>query len=78
MAAFSHFERYMLSQPCPSLRLPALRDDASESELAERAEILLYGSCVPRGEENLRGLCIAVGILPASPEEVRQYELAGY
>lgn len=68
----------MLRQPCPPLNLPALLDSAADVDIAERAWILGYGCHVPRGEDFLRELCIAVGILPGSDEEVGELELAGY
>jgi hypothetical protein len=72
----THFERFILAQPVPDLGLPALKHP-SDVDLAERASILLYGDgqLYERGEESLRKLAIAVGILPGSPEEIKAVEL---
>ena len=75
--ALTHFEKYLLALPIPDLQLPALPIE-DEVGLWERAWIIGYGCHVPRGEENLRLLSIAVGSLPGSAEEVRDLELAGF
>jgi hypothetical protein len=77
MKPLSQFERWILAQPIPELNLPAL-NIAVDLELWERAWILNYGSHIPRGEKNLRLLAITSGILPGSPEEIRELEQAGY
>ena len=77
MQRLSSFERFVLSQPVPSLGLPALHD-AGDVALHERGWILGYDHWVARGEENLQRLAMVVGILPASEEEVREFEIAGY
>jgi hypothetical protein len=80
MLAVTNFERFILAQPVRSLRLSSLGNAwaASDADLAERADILLYGGAIPRGEENLRRVAIAVGILPGSADEIRDLEVAGY
>jgi hypothetical protein len=72
------FERYVLSQEVPSLKLPQLPGTASVVDIFERGWILGYTAHIPRGEENLRKLAIVVGIVPASEAEVSELELAGY
>lgn len=67
----------MLAQPVPALGLPAL-DDSDSVALFERGWILGYTHWVARGEDNLRRLAMVVGILPASEEEVRELEFAGF
>jgi hypothetical protein len=77
MQRLSPFERHLLAQPIPALRLPAL-DKPSDVDLWERAWIIGYGCYVPRGDENLKLLAMTSGILPASPEEIETLGLAGY
>ena len=74
----TEFERFILSQEVPSLKLPQLAGTASMVDILERGWILGYSAHIPRGEENLRKLAIVVGILPGSEEEVRELEHAGY
>jgi hypothetical protein len=78
LAPLTDFERFILSHEVPSLGLPQLPANASLVDLMERGWILGYTAHIPRGEENLRRLAIVVGILPASEEEVRELELAGW
>ena len=77
MLRLTNFERHLLAQPIPALRLPELKD-ATDVDLWERAWIIGYSCYVPRGDENLRLLAMTSGILPASEDEVRELELAGY
>jgi hypothetical protein len=77
MAPLTKFERFILSQPVPSLDLPAL-NQSSDVDLWERADILLYGGYIARGDENLRRVAMVAGILPASPEEIKELAVAGY
>ena len=77
MQTLTQFERYMLSLPIPALRLPELKNP-TDVDLWERAWIIGYSCYVPRGDENLRLLAMTSGILPASEDEVRELELAGY
>ena len=72
------FERFILSQEVPSLKLPQLPGTASVVDILERGWILGYTAHIPRGEENLRKLAIVVGILPGSPDEVRELEIVGW
>jgi hypothetical protein len=69
----------MLCQPVPPLNLPALDWlQATNAQIKERAELLLYGIVCPRGDEHMRALAIVVGSLPGSEEEIYELEKAGY
>jgi hypothetical protein len=74
----TYFERFILAQPIPSRNLPAL-NIADDKALADRAWAIGYGCHVDRGDEEiLRLIAMTSGIVPASPEEIRELELAGY
>lgn len=70
MIALSKFERFLLSQPVPSLNLPAL-DPEDTVSLWERAATISYGDneLAPRGEGNLVALLKVLGVIPATRAE---------
>jgi hypothetical protein len=78
MKPLTYFERFILAQPIPSRNLPAV-NMADDKALCDRAWAIGYGSSLDRGDEEvLRFMAMTSGIVPASPEEIRELELAGY
>jgi hypothetical protein len=74
----TYFERFILAQPIPSRKLPAV-NMADDKALYDRAWAIGYGCQVDRGDEEiLRLVAMTSGILPASPEEIRELQLAGF